>query len=655
VSKVLTSCPFCGSGCGMYLEAVEGQVLSTLPQRAHPMSRGTLCIKGWNGHQMIHHQQRLDQPLFKQDNSFKTISWQKAIQSVSNSLSDIKSKYGPDSIGFIGSIKCTNEENYLLGQFARSVIGTNNIDTSARFYQAATLTALESNLFPVAATASILDLEKTDNVLLVGCNVKDQLAAIGSFCLQSVNKGTTCIEVDYIRHELTRFFTMHLQPSAETILWVINGMINHIIDSGKYRVEKAQVEKLESKVKDITPKACEQKTGVPALDIIRAAEMHAAAEKSMILYGHSVTQSINGTAAVEALWNLAVLTGHVEGKGNGILPLMISNNLQGSWDMGVLPDKLPGQLSISREENRTRFEKAWHCTLPENPGLTLPEMINQIGQDIRALFIVGENLTWSAADCKTVKKALAKLDLLVVQDLFLTETAALADVVLPAASFAEKNGTYTSTESRLQRIYKAIEPVGSCKPDDEIISLLAKEMGKNLTVEGAADIFTRITETVDRYSEIDFEQISVKGGVILPKPAIEQPLSFLLDGKVAEPVEAPDDEYPFTLIVDRMPFHRITGTQVNHSYTLEKEYLHGAVYINNEDARDLKVRTGWQIKVKTRRGEVVRRVLADATIPKKTIVVPVHDKNGLTQELLSFKYEPRSKTPTKICAAKLES
>ncbi len=655
MSKVLTSCPFCGSGCGLCLEVVDGQVLSALPQRAHPMSRGTLCVKGWNGHQIIHHQQRLDQPLIKQDNSFKPVSWQKAIQTVTTSLNDIKTKHGPDSIGVIGSIKCTNEENFVLGQFARSVIGTNNIDTSARFYQAPTLAALETKLSPVAATASILDIEKSDNILLVGCNVKDQLAAVGSLCLQAINKGTSCIEVDYVRHELTRFCNLHLQPAAEKMVWIINAMIHHIIASKTFvRVDDEKLKNLEKEVQRFTPQACQAKAGVPARDIIRAAETYAAAQNSMILYGDGVTQSINGTQTVKALWNLAALTGHATGEGNGILFLMISNNVQGSWDMGVLPDKLPGQLNVTKAENRNIFEKAWECTLPEKPGLSLPEMINRMGKDVRALYIVGENLAWSAPDCKAVKQALNKLDFLVVQDLFLTETAELADVVLPAASFAEKEGTYTSTESRLQRVHRAIKPVGSSKTDDEIITLLAKEMGKKWNYRGAVDIFAKISQSVDRYNQIEFDHIGVKGGILLPKPSVQRSSSFLVGSETKEMIEAPDDEYPFTLIVDRLPFHRITGTLVNRSFTLKKEYLQPGVYINSEDARELKVRTGWQIKVKSRRGEVVRSVIIDSSIPRKTILVPVHDKNGLTQELLSSKYESKSKTYSRVCAAKLE-
>jgi predicted molibdopterin-dependent oxidoreductase YjgC len=330
---------------------------------------------------------------------------------------------------------------------------------------------------------------------------------------------------------------------------------------------------------------------------------------------------------------------------------MISNNLQGSWDMGLLPDKLPGQLTVDHADHRKQFETAWDCVLPETPGLTLTEMIDRIGKDIRALYIVGENLAWSAPDCKSVQKALEKLDFLVVQDLFLTETARRADVVLPAASFAEKDGTFTSTESRLQRITRAIPPVGSSKPDLEIITLLSGAMGKQI-VKSPAEIFKHISQNVDRYRNIQFDRIGFNGGILLPKPEINKSILPGLD--IKEMPEPPDQEYPYILIVERMPFHRITGTLTNYSFTLSKELLEGGVYINSQEARDLNIRTGWPVKIKTREGEVVRSVLADPSIPRKTLLVPVHHKNGLTLELLSPKVEPNSKTPSRICAAKLE-
>ncbi len=617
------------------------------------MSRGTLCVKGWNGHQIIHHQQRLNHPLFKQNQSFKSISWQKALQTVATALNDIKSQYGPDSIGVVGSIKCTNETNYVLGQFARAAIGTNNIDTSARFYQAPTMAALDNSLSPVAATASINDIEKTDTIFLIGCNVKNELAAVGSLCLQAVSRSASCIEMDYVSHELTPFFTLHLQPSAEQILCVINAMIYHIISSKLHaNLPESRLEKCAKEVQHFSPQQCEQNSGVPAQDIIKAAESYATAKKSMILYGHGVTQSVNSTQTVRALWNLALLTGHEIGEGKGILPLMISNNLQGSWDMGLLPDKLPGQLDIGDVDHRKKFEKAWDCILPEKPGLTLPEMIDRIGKDIRALYIVGENLARSAPDCQSVQKALEKLDFLVVQDLFLTETAKKADMVLPAASFAEKDGTYTSTESRLQRIVRAIPPIGSSKPDHEIIALLSREMGKTLGIKSARDTFAHIAENIDRYKNIQFDRIGVKGGILLPKPEIKK--SFLQGLQIKEMTEPPDEEYPYIMIVERMPFHRITGTLTDYSFTLSKELLEGGVYINSKEARELNIRTGWPVKIKTRTGEVVRSVLTDPSIPQKTILVPVHHKNGLTLQLLSAEVEHTSKTHSRICAAKLE-
>jgi len=667
VSKVLTVCPFCGCGCGVVLDVENDQVLSAHPQRAHPVSRGTLCVKGWNGHQIIHSPERLTRPMIRKNGGLEPASWNEALDLVAQKLGDVKSASGANAIGVVGSIKCTNEENYLLGKFVRTVIGTNNIDTSARFYQAATFLALNDALGAGAAQSSILQLEKAEAILIFGENAKSQLARIGSYLLQAVkNNGAKAILIDPHLQDHSRFATFQLRPKPGTDYTIINSLIHIIITNGWYDDSVKNVESLKKRVEQFTPEYCEKITGIPLADLTRAAELFATTSNGMILYGTGITQQANAKAVLQSLWNLALLTGNLGKQGSGILPLMFSNNMQGAIDMGLAPELLPGHSFVENSDAISYWESAWHCTLPTTPGKSLQEMIDAAGQDIKAMYVIGENLAWSAPDSEKAVESLKKLDFLVVQDLFLTPTAQLADVVLPAASYAEKEGTFTNTERRIQKVNKALPAIKECRTDAEIIAELANRMGGSFHYDNSEKIFAELSELVPQYKGITYNELSVPGGKQWPVNGnSEGILTATSAGKesfvfvdVEEPQaagEIPDDEYPFTLIVGRIPFHRITGTLNSRSFTLAKEFPAGIVEINTDDARQLKVRSGWQVKIKTRRGEIVRTIVATRNVPQKTIFVPIHHKDGLTQSLMPADLDPVTKTPMmKTCAAKLE-
>jgi len=354
---------------------------------------------------------------------------------------------------------------------------------------------------------------------------------------------------------------------------------------------------------------------------------------------------------VQALANLSLLIGNVGVEGAGLMPLNVSNNMQGAMDMGLMPEFLPG-----------------HVPANGNEGLTLQEMLEEAGTTIRGMYIVGENLAWSAADASAAMEALKRLDFLVVQDLFMTETAELADIVLPSASYAEKDGTFTSTERRVQRVRKAISPVGDSKPDWEIICDLASKLGSNLSYKTSQEIFDEIALKVPPYQGLSYKLLDIPGGVQWPlngkggSPFLAKEQlakgsgTFKKITRFALPSEQPDDEYPYTLIVGRHHFHRLTGTLSTRSFTLKKEFADGIVEINTDDVRSLGLRSGWKVKIKTRRGEVTRTVVSTRGVPAKTIFVPIFHKNGLTNQLTSAFLESESKIPEmKICAAKLET
>jgi formate dehydrogenase alpha subunit len=658
--KVITTCPFCGCGCGVVLEVENNQVIAASPQRAHPVSRGTLCAKGWNGHQIVHHDKRLTQPLIRENGAFKAVSWKQALGYVAERLSETRAKQGAQAIGVVGSTKCTNEENYLLGKFARAVLSTNNLDTSARFYHAPTMHALTPVLDYGAATCSIPDLESADAVLIFGANAKQQTANVGSFILQACKKGVPCLLVDPREIEHSRFMTLQLKVKPGTDFILINALIRTIIEHDWQDPDAPDVGKLKAEVEKFTPEYAERETGVPAADLVKAAEVFANASKGMVLYNSGLTQQADGTANVQALFNLALVTGNLGKPGAGIMPLMPSNNMQGALDMGLMPEFLPGHRAFSDAKARADLEKVWHCSLPAKSGLSLQEMIDASGKDIHALYIVGENLAWSAPDSLRAVEKLSRLEFLVVQDLFLTETAQMAHVVLPAASYAEKEGTFTSTERRIQRVRKAIEPIRESRPDSQIIGALAAQMGASFSYKTTKDIFTELSRVVPAYSSLNYEKLETPGGMQWSIDGDD-----LKNGKTAKAYvsvsrpdaenESPDEEFPFTLIVGRSGVHRLTGTLITRSFTLNKEAPVGIVEVNTDDARDLKIRSGWSVKIKTRRGEVTRTVVVTRGVPPKTLFVPIHHKDGLTQSLVSAAMEPQSKIPQmKICAAKLE-
>ncbi len=652
----------------MLLEVENGQVLSASPQRSHPVSRGTLCVKGWNGHQIIHHSSRLKKPLIKENGSFKAVSWERAISFAKSRLESIKKTHGAEAIGVVGSLKCTNEDNYLLAKFARAVIGTPHVDSALRYFQAPTMLAMQKHLGYAVASCTIGDIESADTILIIGADVKAQTARVGSLVLGAAKGGKRCILIDPHEQELSRFLTLQLRPRPETDLALLNCMMHVIIERDLYDPEIKGVARLRSDgLERFTPAYGESVTGVAADDIIRAAELFATAGKGIILYGTGLTQQNNATANVEAVWNLALLTGNIGREGAGILPLLYTCNMQGVVDMGLMTEFLPGHRPVDDVPTRRQLEKAWQFNLPTSMGLTLQQMINEAGKKIKAMYIVGENLAWSAPDCTTAAAALDKLDFLVVQDLFLTETAQKADVVLPACSFAEKEGTFTSMERRVQLVHRAIPPIGDSKPDYEIFTDLANAMGAKWPTAKPQAIFQEIASLLPCYSGLDYKKLSVPGGMIWPcheaseecsvfKKILAERHGSFADVTIGRPfVEEPDEEYPFIMITGRPAFHRMTGTMISRSFTLDKEDMVATVEINTDDAKALKLRSGWTVLVKTRRGQVKRTVVVTRAVPPKVIFVPIHHKDGHTQSLVNAAIEPESGIPQmKMCAAKLE-
>lgn len=652
----------------MLLEVEQGVVLAAAPQRDHPVSRGTLCIKGWNGHQIIHHPDRLTQPLLRINNRLKPVSWNKALSYAAERIAGVQKAHGRDALGVIGSLKTTNEASYLLGKLARSVLQTPHLDAPLRFDHAPSLRVLREQSGFANATAALADIEKAGVILVIGADAKAQNARAGSLLLQAAKRGVPVIQIDPRQQEHSRFFRLHLRLRPGTDLALINALSHILLAEGWQAPGVTGLAKLRDDGLDrFTPGYAESVCGVGQDELRTAAELIGKASSLLILFGTGITQQANGTANVRALWNLALLTGSIGREGGGLLPLLTSNNSQGAADSGLMSEWGPGQRDLRAAEARRAIESAWGCSLPSKKGLTLQEMLDQAGGRIRGLYVVGENLAWSAPECAKTLAALDKLDFLLVQELFLTETAARADLVLPAASFAEQEGSYTSLERRIQRVRRAIAPLKGCKPDLEIIQLLANALGAGWPVRKAEELFSEMQQFMPCYSGISWNSIGRPGGVLWPAHTDDEECilyrKLLGDrqGAFTEVTaglpfgEEPDEEYPFSLITGRPLFHRRSGTLVTRSFTLDKEDPVATVEINTDDAKTLKLRSGWQVLVKTRRGEVRRTVIVTRAVPPGTLFLPIHHKDGLTQSLMPSMLEPESAIPQmKLCAAKLE-
>ncbi|MHC4718648.1 MAG: formate dehydrogenase subunit alpha, partial [Planctomycetota bacterium] len=470
--RVETTCPYCGVGCTLELNVAEGRIAQVTARPDLGVSEGMLCVKGRFGFDYVNSPDRLAEPLIRRDGKLTPATWDEALDLVATKLAGIKAAHGPDAIGGLASAKCTNEENYLLQKVMRAVIGTNNVDHCARLCHASTVAGLARAFGSGAMTNAIEDFDVTDCIFVIGSNTTECHPVIGSAIKRAVvQRGAKLIVADPRTIELAEIADLHLQQRGGTDVALINAMMRVILEEGladeAFIAERTEAfEDLRKAVEPCTLELAEKITGVPADDIAQAARTYAAAGAASIVYSMGITQHTTGTDNVLSLANLAMLTGNVGKAGAGVNPLRGQNNVQGACDMAALPNVFPGYQKVDDPASREKFEKGWGAKLSGEPGLTVVEMINAAGEGkVKALMLMGENPMMSDPDVNHVEQALQAVDFLVVQDIFLTETAQLADVVLPAAAFAEKEGTFTNTERRVQRVRKAFDPPGQARPD----------------------------------------------------------------------------------------------------------------------------------------------------------------------------------------------
>ncbi len=673
-TTVDTVCPFCGCGCSVCLEVKDNHIVRARPGAKSPVNRNTLCVRGCYGYDFVHNSERLTSPLVKMNGDFQAVSWEQALERIAAEFKRIKEEHGSDSLAILGSSKCTNEENYLLQRLARGVLGTNNIDNGSRLYSAATRAGLGWSIGFPGTTNSLDELERSEVIMVIGANPANSAPNVGYAIKRAVKyKGARLLLVEPRQTRLTPFAYLWLRPKVGTDVALINGLAKVIIDEKLLDEEfvARRTENFNELVQGLeayTPKHVEEITGVCSGDMQYMARLLAGAERASIVYGNGITQNVNGTDGVMALANLAMLTGNVGHGGGGIFALQRENNAQGACDMGTLPDFLPGYQSLDNAQDRKKFEERWGVNLPADAGLTALEIMEQAEAGrIKGMLIIGENPVANFPSPSLVKKALTSAEFTVVTDMFLTETAKLATVVLPAASFAEKEGTFTNFEGRVQPVRRAIKPFGDSLPDWKIILQIASSIGYPMPYSSPQQVMDEIEELVPVYQRLaykDFERedldwADLEGGRLATRRLYNGlfPSGFGRFSPIGYNPSANTSRngYPLTLISGSILPHFGSGTRSSRASRLKKYTPNAWVEISGSDAKRLKYSNGDTVKVVSPAGEVTTNVRVTETLPSGMLFMPISFPDSPINELFSISLDQRAKTPAlKTCAVKLE-
>ncbi|HUS73467.1 MAG TPA: formate dehydrogenase subunit alpha [Sedimentisphaerales bacterium] len=671
--RTRTTCPYCGVGCQIDLNVnpKTDEIVRVTSEVGCIPNDGNLCVKGRFGMDFVTSGKRLAEPLIKRNGRFEKATWEEAIKFVAESLKRIRSGFGADSIAGLSSAKCTNEDNYVFQKFIRACIGTNNVDHCARLCHASTVAGLARAFGSGAMTNSIDELKNAGCIFVIGSNTTEAHPVIGLYIKEAVMKnGAELIVADPRKIDLVRFARLHIAQKPGTDVALINAMMNVIIneelhDKAFINERTEDFEKLKPVLKDFTPEKAEAITTIPAEKIHTAARLYAKAETASIIYSMGITQHTTGTDNVLSLANLAMLTGNVGAESTGVNPLRGQNNVQGACDLGALPNVYPGYQSVEDSQIQAKFESAWGQKLSGQKGLTVVEMMHAIEEDkIKALYIMGENPALSDPNLNRTRKALEKVDFLVSQDIFLSETAEYADVILPAVCFAEKDGTFTNTERRVQRVRKAVAPPGKARIDWEIICDVATQMGYPMSYEGADKIMDEIATVTPIYGGMSFERIDSVG---LQWPCLDKEhpgTRFLHEGTFKRgkgkfhPVEftaadeLPNEDYPFVLSTGRQLYQFHTGTMTRKSAVINQVSPTGYVEIHPDDAAGLGISSGENVEVITRRGKVTTLARVTGNIEKGWLFMPFHFREGPANMLTNDALDPTAKIPEyKVCAA----
>jgi formate dehydrogenase alpha subunit len=678
--QIETTCPYCGVGCGITLNVREDGRLAVMAGDVpeNRSSLGTLCVKGRFGTGFVHSRDRITVPMVKRDGSWREVTWDEALEAAADGLARNRERFGA-----FASAKATNEDGYIIQKLARVVMGPNNVDHCTRLCHSPSVEAMLTSMGSGATSNSYQDYEEAGCLMVVGADASANHPVIAIRLRKAVSRGARLIVINPKRIELCDQADLWLQERPGTDVALFNAMAKLILDEGLARLDfiRSRTEGFETWATSLAPytlEYAEQITGVPREDIAQAARWYArpAFSGSCLIWGMGITQHINGTANAHALLNLALAAGQMGFAGSGISPLRGQNNVQGCGDAGAVPTNLPGYADYS-PASLSRFERVWGVRPPGKTGLVVTEMTEGcLDGTIRAMYVVGENPMLAEPDLHHTDKALRQLDCLVVQDLFMHETAELAHVFLPAAAFAEKEGTFTNSERRVQRVRKALDPPGQARPDWWISCELAKRVARRLGVPVSGFDFTHPSEIFDEMARL-WPAIAglsharlESGGIQWPCPSPDHPgTRFLyaedfptgrarfvpvIQGETA--AELPDPDYPFVLNTGRLLYHWHGGTLTRRVQGLLELAPRLEIAVNPVDARRLGMDEGGALRVVSRRGELQGFAhVTDAVRPGAIFVPFVKLADSAANFLTNSAHDPSSKIPEyKVCAVRLE-
>src|SRR5712672_656613 len=652
-------CPYCGVGCQLTYH-IKDDKLAYVSGKNGPANQNRLCVKGRFGFDYVSNPQRLTRPMVRRDG-------------VGKAADDLD---GPRALAGFGSAKGSNEEAYLFQKLVRTGFGSNNVDHCTRLCHASSVAALMEGLNSGAVSAPFAAAMDAEVIIVIGANPAINHPVAATFIKNAAQRGAKLIVMDPRGQALSRHAHMHLAFKAGSDVAMLNAMINTIITEGltdeQYIAGYTEgFDDLKARIGEFTPEKMEPICGIAAETIREVARLYARSRASIIFWGMGISQHVHGTDNARCLIALALITGQVGRPGTGLHPLRGQNNVQGASDAGLSPMFLPDYQPVGRTDLREPFEKLWHQELDPVRGLTVVEIINAIhAGEITGMYIEGENPAMSDPDLQHAREALAKLDHLVVQDLFVTETAFHADVILPASAFAEKSGTFTNTDRRVQLAREVIKPPGDARQDLWIIQEIARRMGLPWNYSGPADVFTEMTEVMPSLQNITWERLVREGAVTYPvddpqKPGneiifttgypTESGRGKIVPARVVPPDELPDAEYPMVLSTGRVLEHWHTGSMTRRSHVLDQIEPEAVAFMSPKDMRRMKVWPGDLIRLETRRGAVEVKVRSDRDVPENMVFMPFCYAEAAANLLTNPALDPFGKIPEfKFCAVRAE-
>ena len=689
--KVDSLCPYCGVGCQVTFHIKDDEI-KYVEGRDGPANQNRLCVKGRFGFDYARHPHRLTKPLIRKDGvpkngdetldpsnpftHFREASWEEALDLAASGLKTIRDKKGSQALAGFGSAKGSNEEAYLVQKLVRQGFGTNNVDHCTRLCHASSVAALMEGVNSGAVTAPFTAAEDADCIIVIGASPSQNHPVAATFLKNAAKAGKKLIIMDPRSQGLVRHSTDFLQFKPGQDVALLGAMIHTIIEEGLTDEQYIQsytegFEAIKENAKDFAPEDMAEVCGIDAETIRSVARTYATADRSIIFWGMGISQSIHGTDNARCLIALSMITGQVGRPGTGLHPLRGQNNVQGASDAGLIPFVFPDYKSVEDEDVRNVYEELWNAELDNKKGLTVVEIMDAVHDDIiKGIYIMGENPAMSDPDANHARHGFAKLEHLVVQDIFLTETAFLADVVLPASAFPEKAGTFTNTNRQVQMARPALNLLGDTRQDVWILQELANRLGLNWNYSGPADVYAEMSITMKSLSNISWERLEREDAVTYPCDAPDQPGNAIIftDGfptangrakmvpaKLTQPAELPDDEYPLILTTGRMLEHWHTGAMTRRSQTLDQLEPEAVVSMNSYQMGQYDLGPGDTVQVSTRRGSIDIKVRADQDVPDGMIFIPFCFHEAAANILTNPQLDPIGKIPEfKFCAVKIE-